>query len=238
MPSIFKSLQKIIPFLLCVILIIIGIECIQLFTLTGSCDIDDFILNFLGVLLGNLLFRLCHKNQNSIDNTIILNDLIGDVDLNTLYQNTGSGNSSSNKPGTGVTYMGYDVIGYIEIPATDIKYPIIPDYQSSINSLNVAIVMLYPSNKGLNEIGNTVLAGHNYRDGTFFSNNKRLQNGDKIYITDTSGNKVTYEVYKKYETAANEATYMNRDTEGRREISLTTCTDDTKQRLIIWAKEV
>lgn len=178
------------------------------------------------------------ENQNSIDNTIILNDLIGDVDLNTLYQNTGSGNSSSNKPGTGVTYMGYDVIGYIEIPATDIKYPIIPDYQSSINSLNVAIVMLYPSNKGLNEIGNTVLAGHNYRDGTFFSNNKRLQNGDKIYITDTSGNKVTYEVYKKYETAANEATYMNRDTEGRREISLTTCTDDTKQRLIIWAKEV
>ena len=178
------------------------------------------------------------ENQNSIDNTIILNDLIGDIDLNTLYQNTGSGNSSSNKPGTGVTYMGYDVIGYIEIPATDIKYPIIPDYQSSINSLNVAIVMLYPSNKGLNEIGNTVLAGHNYRDGTFFSNNKRLQNGDKIYITDTSGNKVTYEVYKKYETAANEATYMNRDTEGRREISLTTCTDDTKQRLIIWAKEV
>ena len=67
LPSIFKSLQKIIPFLLCVILIIIGIECIQLFTLTGSCDIDDFILNFLGVPLGNLLFRLCHKNQNSID---------------------------------------------------------------------------------------------------------------------------------------------------------------------------
>lgn len=178
------------------------------------------------------------ENQNSIDNTIILNDLIGNVDLNTLYQNSGNGNSSSNKPGTGVTYMGYDVIGYIEIPATDIKYPIIPDYQGSINSLNVAIVMLYPSNKGLNEIGNTVLAGHNYRDGTFFSNNKRLQNGDKIYITDTSGNKVTYEVYKKYETAANEGTYMNRDTEGRREISLTTCTDDTKQRLIIWAKEV
>ena len=31
---------------------------------------------------------------------------------------------------------------------------------------------------------------------------------------------------------------MNRDTNGKREISLTTCTDDTRDRLIIWAREV
>ena len=30
---------------------------------------------------------------------------------------------------------------------------------------------------------------------------------------------------------------MNRDTNGKREISLTTCTDDTSKRLIIWAEE-
>lgn len=171
-------------------------------------------------------------NTNTADNTI-LND-VGGIDLNSLYQNT----TTSGSNGTGVTYMGYDVIGTIEIPAIDIEYPIIPDYQSSINSLNVAIVMLYPSNIGLNEVGNTVLAGHNYRNGTFFSNNKRLENGDKIYITDTSGERVEYEIYKKYETSASDSTYMNRDTNGKREISLTTCTDDTTRRLIIWAEEV
>ena len=174
-------------------------------------------------------------NSTTESNNEILNDVQPSIDLNSLYQNT---TTESGEPGEGVTYMGYDVIGYIEIPATDIEYPIIPDYQSSINALNVGIIMLYPSNIGLNEPGNTVLAGHNYRDGSFFSNNKRLQEGDKIYITDTSGERVEYEIYRKYETSTSDSSYMNRDTEGRREISLTTCNDDTTKRLIIWAREV
>lgn len=39
---------------LCIILI----ELIQLFTLLGCCDIDDFILNMVGALIGRLLFKL------------------------------------------------------------------------------------------------------------------------------------------------------------------------------------
>ena len=133
--------------------------------------------------------------------------------------------------------MGYSMIGTIEIPKTDIEYPIIADEDASINSLNVAIVKLYPSSDLLNEVGNTVLAGHNYKNGTFFSNNKKLEKGDEIYITDLTGRKVTYEIYNIYETTTSDSEYMNRDTNGRREISLSTCTDDTKERLIIWAAE-
>ncbi len=169
-----------------------------------------------------------------VENTI-LNDVGPSVDLNTLYQNTTSNDTTG---GAHVQYMGYDMIGTIEIPATDIEYPIIADYDASINSLNVAIVKLYPGTIALNEVGNTVFAGHNYRNGTFFSNNKRLENGDKIYITGTDGQRVEYEVYNKYETSTSDSDYMNRDTDGKREISLTTCTDDTKRRLIIWAREV
>ena len=47
---------------------------------------------------------------------------------------------------------------------------------------------------------------------------------------------MTYTVYNKYETDDTDADYMTRDTQGAVEISLTTCTDDSKQRLIIWAK--
>ena len=79
--------------------------------------------------------------------------------------------------------------------------------------------------------------GHNYINGTFFSNNKKLKNGDEIKITDQKGEEVTYIIYKIYETDANDATYMTRDTQGRREISLQTCTDDSKARIIIWAAE-
>ena len=176
-------------------------------------------------------------SQPPIGNTqenVILNDVAPNVDLNTLYQDSTDSNSS----GSGVTYMGYNVIGTIEIPATDIEYPIIADEDASINSLSVAIVKIYPSADSLNQVGNTVLAGHNYRNGTFFSNNKRLENGDKIYITDLSGQTVEYEVYRKYEASTSDSEYMNRDTNGKREISLTTCTDDADKRLIIWAKEV
>ena len=39
-----------------------------------------------------------------------------------------------------------------------------------------------------NEIGNFCIVGHNYRNGLFFSNNKKLEKGDKIYITDLDDN--------------------------------------------------
>ena len=70
----------------------------------------------------------------------------------------------------------------------------------------------------------------------FFSNNKKLNIGDKIYITDSSGRRVAYTIYNKYEADENESDYITRDTQGVTEISLTTCTDDSKARIIILAK--
>ena len=174
---------------------------------------------------------------NEVEDNTIVNDVTPNVDLNTIYENTVD-EPSGDENGVTIPGTNYNVIGVIEIPAIDIEYPIVPDYQGSINSLNVAIVMLYPSNMSLNEVGNAVLAGHNYRNGTFFSNNKRLEEGDKIYITDASGERVEYEVVRKYETSTSDSSYMKRDTNGKRGISLTTCTDDTRRRLIIWADEV
>lgn len=90
---------------------------------------------------------------------------------------------------------------------------------------------------GLNEVGNTVIIGHNNRNGLFFSNNKKLNNGDLVYITDLNGSTVTYVIYNKYETTDTDTDYMTRDTNGAREISLSTCTDKGDKRIIIWAKE-
>ena len=101
--------------------------------------------------------------------------------------------------------------------------------------MEVAIVMLY--GPGLNQVGNTVIVGHNYRQGGFFGNNKKLENGDKIYITDATGVKREYVVYNKYITTDSDFSYATRNTEGRREISLSTCTSDASKRLVIWAKE-
>ena len=88
----------------------------------------------------------------------------------------------------------------------------------------------------MNSVGNVVLVGHNYRNGQFFSNNKKLANGDRIYITDLYGNKVTYIVYNVFQTNVNDTESYNRDTDGKMEITLSTCTDASNdQRIIVLA---
>ena len=224
---------------LTVILIIVIILIVGLLIFFG---IDVYRKYYIEEAAGNAYEQFQNSVANNtitkpLENETVLNDVTPDVDVNEIYQNTTNSGQNNSSSGSGVTHMGFDVIGTIEIPATDVKYPIIPEYQNGLKALNVGIVVLYPAGDKINQVGNTVFAGHNYRNGTFFSNNKKLQKGDKIYITDTSGEKVTYVITKKYETDTGDSSYMNRDTNGKREISLTTCTDDTKKRLIIWAEE-
>ena len=82
--------------------------------------------------------------------------------------------------------------------------------------------------------GSTI--GHNYRNGTFFSNNKNLAVGDILKIKDNSGRELIYKIYKKFETSENDTSFYNRDTGGVPEVTLSTCTDDVKARIIIQAK--
>lgn len=145
--------------------------------------------------------------------------------IQSTEQTTGSGKKVK-------YYKGFVALGIIEIPKTNVKYPVLEKVTKK--SIETAVAILY--GPGLNQPGNTVIVGHNYRNGLFFSNNKKLSNGDKVYITDLDGNKVTYTIYNKYETSPEDTEYMTRNTNGAREISLSTCTDDSSARIIIWAK--
>lgn len=130
------------------------------------------------------------------------------------------------------TYKGFGVLGTMQIPATNFKYPVLEKVTKK--SIETAVAYLYGS--GLNQSGNTVIIGHNYRNGLFFSNNKKLKVGDKIYITDNDGKKLTYTIYNKFETTPEDTSFYQRDTGGKPEVTLSTCTDDSKARLIIFAK--
>lgn len=142
-----------------------------------------------------------------------------------------------NIPTEAFEYNGFNAIGTIEIPKTNINYPIL-ECPLTIKKLDTSIVAMYPENKAVNTPGNIVLMGHNYKDGRFFSNNKLLSNGDKIYITGLDNKKVEYEVYKIVEMESNDTSVYNRDTEVP-EITLSTTTDDANQmRLIVLAKKV
>lgn len=179
--------------------------------------------------------------QNKVETNVVQNEITnsdGNITIpttNTVTNTTTGGNtnnggssnsgSSSKKP--------YYTVGKIEIPKTDCKYPIYN--RATKTSIEKGVAILHTNAGGLNKPGNTVIEGHNYRNGLFFSNNKKLEKGDKIYITDESGNKVTYTIYNKYETTPEDASYLERDTGGKREIVLLTCTDYTNKRLLIFA---
>lgn len=172
-----------------------------------------------------------NDNNANFENNIDNNNIIEEPNNNNIIEEPSDNNNNSNSEG--ITYKGFKVAGVIEIPKTKVKYNVLDD--PSAKAMEVGITIIY--GPGLNQTGNTVLAGHNYRNGTFFSNNNKLSSGDKIYITDLSGKKVTYTIYKKYKTDPNDFSYATRNTNGKREISLTTCTDDSSARIIIWAKE-
>lgn len=154
---------------------------------------------------------------------------VADTDgINPLEQIKDSNTSTKSKR----TYKGFGVLGTMQIPATNFKYPVLEKVTKK--SIETAVAYLYGS--GLNQSGNTVIIGHNYRNGLFFSNNKKLKVGDKIYITDNDGKKLTYTIYNKFETTPEDTSFYQRDTGGKPEVTLSTCTDDSKARLIIFAK--
>ncbi len=131
-------------------------------------------------------------------------------------------------------YKEFVMLGYITIPKTNVKQPILDVVTPE--SLNTAVAVLYPSNPQLNQPGNVVIVGHNYRNGQFFSDNKKLSVGDKIMIKDNSGTELTYTIYQKFETSEQDTSFYTRNTNGVAEITLSTCTDDTKARIIILAR--
>ena len=163
------------------------------------------------------------------------NDTILDTSPTTNNQGN-SGSSSSSTSAKKPTYKGFNVVGTIEIPKTKLSYPILEKVTKK--SLENSVAMIYPfEDPEVNIVGNIVIVGHNYRNGTFFSNNKKISNGDSIYITGLDKKRVEYIVYNIFETTPEDASFYNRETNGKREITLSTCTDDATKRLIIQAKE-
>ena len=57
-PMIWPRLQKFWRHGITMVMIIAVIELVQLFTLLGSCDVDDLILNLVGTTLGFFLWKL------------------------------------------------------------------------------------------------------------------------------------------------------------------------------------
>jgi len=138
-----------------------------------------------------------------------------------------------------VTMNGYKVIGIVKIPKIEIEYPILDidtyNPEETKEPMKISIVKYWGVN--VNEYGNLSIAGHNNHDGTMFGKTKRLEIGDIVELTDLNGNKVEYQIYSKFVTDPNDVTILLANDEKVREVTLITCTNGNRERLILKARE-
>lgn len=125
------------------------------------------------------------------------------------------------------------VIGKIEISKLNLSYPIFSF--TSDDLLKISPCRL--SGPFPNQVGNLCIAGHNYDNNKFFSQISLLKANDTIMIYDQNNVSISYEVYKIQEVNSSDLSPLSQDTNGEKEITLITCNNQSKKRVIVKAKE-
>ena len=127
-------------------------------------------------------------------------------------------------------YEGYDVIAKLEIPKINLNTYVLKNYSSK--ALSISVTKFWGVNP--NEIGNFCVAGHNYRD---FKNITKLDIGDTLILTDNYNGSIQYLIYDIFKVFPDQTDCLSQDTNGKKEVTLITCTQDSKKRIIIKAQE-
>ena len=128
----------------------------------------------------------------------------------------------------------YESIGVINIPKINLTYPILSKTTDAL--MKVAPCKFHGGSP--NEVGNLCIIAHNYRrKGVFFSDVPDLEVGDIVEIQDLSKRTVQYEVYDIHTVVEDDVSDTTQKTNGRKEVTLITCTDDSnEQRVIVRCK--
>ena len=82
------------------------------------------------------------------------------------------------------------------------------------------------------------IAGHNNYDGTMFGKTKNLNVGDEVELTDLTKKTIKYQIYQKFTTNPNDVNVLKTEDKTVREVTLITCTNGNKERLILKAREI
>ena len=71
-----------------------------------------------------------------------------------------------------------------------------------------------------------------------FGKTKNLSKGDIVELTDLEGQTIQYKIYDIFTTTPNDVNILLPRDEKVREVTLITCTNGNKQRLILKAQEI
>ena len=119
-----------------------------------------------------------------------------------------------------------DVIGILEIDSIGVKAPIV------LGEENLDyVVAKYRSSSDFGELGNVILAAHNNMRGSIFRNLHKLKIGATVKII-SDNKELEYKITNRYIVEPNDTSKINFSND-KKEITLITCINQAKQRLIL-----
>ena len=175
----------------------------------------------------NILMVVLDGNTVGQQEEVNLDDL--------LSKSTSSGATAVYTAPSGVQYT---YVAVVNIPKIGVNYPVLLETPGETLEalLKVSTCKFWGGDP--NEIGNFCIVGHNYRNKRFFSKVPTLVAGDIVQLTDISGRTLDYVVYDKYTVVPEDVSCTSQRTNGKREVTLITCTDDSKERVVVKCRAV
>lgn len=183
------------------------------------------------IILGMIIYKYGSNQKNEKESQEIV-EAFSNIDF--------SENEEESESQIQLEYKGYKVIGIVKIPEINLEYPILEigniDPENAKKPMKISIIKYWGEN--VNDYGNLSIAGHNNNDGTMFGKTKKLEIGDIVELTDLKGQTIKYSIYAIFVTDPNDVSILLPKDELIREVTLITCTNGNKQRLILKAKEI
>lgn len=193
-----------------VILSIIGaiLVAVSLFLSFKSKSIqDDLIKKYEEIIKEDNINEIAEDNE-------IITDKSQEQTLNKVNKNN---NSATNNKG---------IIAILKISSINLKAPIM------LGEENLDyVVAKYRNSPNFGENGNVILAGHNNMKGAIFRNLYKVKIGDIVEVQ--KDNEVfKYKITEREIVEPNDPSLLSQDL-NKKEITLITCTNRAKQRLIL-----
>ena len=193
----------------------------------------QFFLSIIAIIIITIVFlyyKITLNNEESFANLLINN-----YSITKLYSNNNNDNNS-NKDYSNESLPADTIIGIIEIPTLNVSYTIFNGLDDEL--LKTSPCKFYgdfPNSNNTDNL-NLCIAGHNYDNNKFFSNIKDLNINDKIILHDNFDNKYMYSVVKNYEVKSDDLSPLYTTITDSYELTLVTCNNFNKNRIIIKAK--
>lgn len=197
---------------------------------TRILDFAILLLVVVAIIVVSLIVTRMKENKETVSTMSNVVNIVEELQQDLQGENS----EEARQQLLETTIQGYNIEGIIEIPSIGLKYPIIN--QTNDKTMKISVTKFWGGN--INEVGNYTIAGHNNLDGTMFGKVKKLQNGDIIKLTNLYGETVEYKIFDMYVIDPNDVSCTEIVEEGTREVTLITCTNGRKNRLVTKAREI